>query len=64
MVATKRHTPKRARVDISEESEGAKEAANKAIDELIEAADEYNKEYGGDVGAEIEHGKSILSLRE
>ncbi|XP_044965350.1 uncharacterized protein LOC123425702 [Hordeum vulgare subsp. vulgare] len=52
IVATKRHTPKRARVESSEESEGAKEAANKAIDELIEAADEYSESHCGLFGAE------------
>lgn len=50
VVTSRRHTLKRARIESSEESEGAQEEANKAIDDLTEAAYEYSRLHSGIVG--------------
>ncbi|KAI4985403.1 hypothetical protein ZWY2020_018033 [Hordeum vulgare] len=50
VTTSKRHTPKRARVDISDESEGAQEAAHKAIDDLLEAANDFSMAHNDGIG--------------
>ncbi|KAI4987760.1 hypothetical protein ZWY2020_028518 [Hordeum vulgare] len=50
VTTSKRHTPKRARVDISDESEGAQEAAHKAIDDFLEAANDFSMAHSDGIG--------------
>ncbi|KAI5004230.1 hypothetical protein ZWY2020_031473 [Hordeum vulgare] len=50
VTTSKRHTPKRARVDISDESEGAEEAAHKAIDDFLEAANDFSMAHSDGIG--------------
>ncbi|KAI4993255.1 hypothetical protein ZWY2020_007568 [Hordeum vulgare] len=50
VTTSKRHTPKRARVDISDESEGAQEAAHKAIDDFLEAENDFSMAHSDGIG--------------
>ncbi|KAI5009956.1 hypothetical protein ZWY2020_012093 [Hordeum vulgare] len=52
VTTSKRHTPNRARMDISDESEGAQEAAHKAIDDFLEAANDFSMAHSDGIGHE------------